>query len=100
MKKKLLTLIISVSLLSACSTIKDKKSDIKLGMTKDEVVSLLGKPVEGEKYCSENVLFYYDGAKWFDGNITSDECLPLVFENDKLIGWGHDFYQSHKKKSW
>ncbi|HRR06782.1 MAG TPA: DUF3192 domain-containing protein, partial [Victivallales bacterium] len=91
--------LFTVSLLFfSCSMIEGKKLLLKSGMSKEEVISLLGKPIEGEKYCRDDVLFYYDGAKWFDGSITSDECFPLVFEDGKLIGWGQDFYQMHIKK--
>jgi hypothetical protein len=98
--KKILVISMLALIISACSTINDKKSALELGMTKERVVTLLGKPVEGEKYCGDNLLFYYEGAKWFDGNITSDECFPLVFEEGKLVGWGQNFYQSYRKKIW
>lgn len=84
----------------SCSTVEGKKSQLRIGMTKEHVISLLGKPIEGEKYCREDVFFYYDGVKWFDGSITTDECFPLVFEGDKLIGWGLEFYRLYIKKDW
>ncbi len=92
--------IISSAMIAACSSVGDRQDSLRQGMSKDEVLSLLGRPIEGEKYCREDVLFYYDGPKWFDGSITSDETFPLVFEKGKLVGWGQDFYQEHRKKSW
>jgi hypothetical protein len=99
MKKIIFALLIPV-FLTACSAIGSKKSSLKVGMSKEEVISLLGEPIKNEKYCVENVFFYYDGHSWRDGSITSDECFPLVFENGKLIGWGKEFYQPYRKKDW
>ncbi len=73
---------------------------LKEGMTKDDVVEIMGDPLENEAYNKKDLWFYYTGAKWSDGNRTSDECTPLVFENDKLVGWGQDFYKQYRQKSW
>ncbi|MCQ8878160.1 DUF3192 domain-containing protein [Pseudoalteromonas shioyasakiensis] len=40
------------------------------------------------------VLFYATHSIHSDGKMTKDECTPLVFENDKLIGVGDTIYQS------
>ncbi|MCJ7555009.1 MAG: DUF3192 domain-containing protein [Ignavibacteriaceae bacterium] len=37
------------------------------------------------------VWYYYTDMKAYDGAITDDELTPVVFENDKLIGWGQSF---------
>jgi serine protease inhibitor ecotin len=34
--------------------------------------------------------------EWFDGRTTEDECLPLVFKNGKLTGWGWDYYEKER----
>jgi hypothetical protein len=39
------------------------------------------------------ILYYYTHRKRFDGKVTKDECTPVVIKNEKLIGWGDDFYQ-------
>jgi hypothetical protein len=39
--------------------------------------------------------WYYIDTKWHDGYTTQDECMPLVFKNGKLIGWGNN-YNNHR----
>lgn len=73
---------------------------LKEGMTKDEVLSIMGKPLEKEIYNKPDVWFYYTESKWSDGNSTSDECTPLVFEGGKLVGIGEEFYKKYRQKKW
>ena len=73
---------------------------VKEGMTKEEVLSIMGKPLEKEIYNKPDVWFYYTESKWSDGNSTSDECTPLVFEEGKLIGVGEEFYKKYRQKKW
>lgn len=73
---------------------------LKIGMTKDEVVAIMGEPIKDERYCKPDVFFYYADPQWSDGNMTSDECMPLVFEKDKLVGMGKDFYKFYRQKDW
>jgi hypothetical protein len=37
------------------------------------------------------VAYYLQGIKKADGQATDDELVPLVFENDRLLGMGWDF---------
>ena len=37
------------------------------------------------------VYYYYTGVKPADLEVSDDELTPLVFENEKLIGWGWPF---------
>jgi hypothetical protein len=82
-------------------------------MNKDEVLKIMGdktvdcvagseeKPIDnpykreliksGERQFE--ILYYYTHVKKKDRKITDDELTPLVFENEKLIGWGWDFFE-------
>jgi len=42
------------------------------------------------------VLYYRTQRIHADDDTTKDETTPLVFKNDKLIGWGHDVLASVK----
>lgn len=44
------------------------------------------------------VLFYHTDVKVLDGAVTDDELTPLVFKDDKLIGWGWMFLEDTAKK--
>lgn len=73
---------------------------LKEGLSKEEVLQIMGQPLVNEKYNTDNIWFYYTERKWMDGNRTSDECSPLIFEDGKLIGWGKDFYKKYRQKNW
>lgn len=75
---------------------------LEIGMTKDRVMQIMGKPDLNEAYLAADkgtlsILFYYTNRKWADGNVTKDECIPIVFKNDTLIGWGDEFYEKTLK---
>ena len=79
---------------------KNQNNLLKLqkGMTKEEVIKVMGEPDFHEVYQSlyGNTLliaYYYTHHLKFDGQITKDECTPGVIKNETFIGWGDDFYQ-------
>lgn len=65
---------------------------LRVGMTKSEVLSIMGEPVKNEIYAQPDLWFYYTHPNWIDGLVTEDECTPLVFKDGKLVGWGNEFY--------
>ena len=69
-------------------------------MSKEEVLVIMGKPLENEVYNNDNVWYYFSTSKWSDGAITHDECTPVFFEEKKLIGWGHKEYNDYKRRDW
>ena len=75
-------------------------ANLNKGMTKQEVTSLLGQPLTDEVYNEPDVWFYYTECRWSDGAITRDECTPVVFENDRVVGWGHDFLKRYRHENW
>lgn len=70
----------------------ENSESLRVGMTKEEVVSVMGEPLKGEAYNQPDVWYYYITTRWYDGLCTEDECMPLVFRSGKLIGWGNEFY--------
>ncbi|MDD3154492.1 MAG: DUF3192 domain-containing protein [Victivallaceae bacterium] len=75
----------------------EKTSKLRVGMTKTEVLSVMGEPVQGENYCEENRWYYYTTPRWFDFQVTEDECTPVLFGSDgKVIGWGSEFYARYR----
>ncbi|MBN64199.1 MAG: hypothetical protein CME20_22800 [Gemmatimonadetes bacterium] len=82
---------------------------LRVGMSKTEVMSAMGKPDIYECFQNLNgkqteILFYYTKRKWKDGTITKDECTPVGIEDGKLIGFGSEmkihitYYESGKVK--
>ena len=82
---------------SGCTAAKNIENSkrLRVGMTKAQVLEVMGRPIEDEAYCKPDVWFYFIETVWADGLTTRDECMPLVFENGKLIGWGNSFYTRH-----
>lgn len=75
---------------SQYSNIENSKK-LRIGMTKQEVLDVMGKPLE-EEFSSPNVWYYYTDTKWGDGFCTRDECMPVIFKDGKLVGWGIDYF--------
>lgn len=64
---------------------------LRIGMTKAEVLSIMGEPVKDEAFNRPDIWYYYYDCNWLDGFITEEECFPLVFNDGKLVGWGNRF---------
>ena len=76
----------------------ENSRNLRVGMTKEEVLKVMGEPIRDEKFCEPDIWYYYNDMVWGDGLVTEDECLPLVFENGKLIGWGNNFRIDYELK--
>ena len=77
---------------------KENSRNLRVGMTKEQVKKVMGEPITDEKFCEPNIWYYYIDMVWGDGLVTEDECMPLIFENGKLIGWGNDFRIDYRLK--
>ena len=104
MKKAIIILLLS-GLLGGCGAVKGLQASanrnqldrLKVGMTTDQVRLAMGKPYKSEFYDSKQVWFYI--TEWqSDGQTTLDEMTPLVFENDILLGWGHNFLYGNSRR--
>jgi len=64
---------------------------LRVGMTKEQVLTIMGPPVQ-EEFSTPDRWYYFVESVWTDGLTTEEECMPLVFEKGRLIGWGNRFY--------
>ena len=69
----------------------ENSAKLRAGMTKDEVRTVMGEPLDAS-FAKPDLWYYFIETRWHDGQITRDECMPLVFKNGKLAGWGNDYY--------
>jgi outer membrane protein assembly factor BamE len=90
-------LIISVLFIAGCGAIKpyevdiqqgnvlDKKTISKLhtGMTKEQVVDLMGSPVLGDAFCENRWSYVYTNQ--INGGKITEQKLDLDFSQDKLV---------------
>ncbi len=67
-------------------------ADLRLGSSIDEIRNQLGSPEMSEAVNTDGrefvILRYRTQHRHSDGDTTRDETTPLVFENDRLVGWG------------
>ena len=101
MKRFYLAAMLTVLFCTGCESINPYKiaekninnaKQLRIGMTKAEVLELMGEPLTGESFNRPDLWYYYFDCNWLDGLITEEECFPLVFKDGKLIGWGNRFY--------
>ena len=74
----------------------DNSKRLRVGMTKSEVLKIMGQPLRDETFCKPDIWYYYVEQIWADGLIAEEECMPLVFENGKLAGWGNHFLTRYR----
>lgn len=65
---------------------------LELGMSVDDVYQQLGSADVSEAFRDSiheyRVLRYRTQHRHSDGETTADETTPLLFEDDRLVGWG------------
>ncbi len=88
-------------LLSSCAffskyTNRENSMKLRKGMTKQEVLAVMGEPLRGKHFNQPDIWFYYIETRWaFDCQITRDECLPIIFKDGKIQGWGVEYYKQN-----
>ena len=78
---------------------KNRNNMLKLstGMSKDELLSVMGKPYQTENYGQFDIWSYRtDMMRNFE--TTEDDLTPIVFEDGNLIGWGSRFAHETVRK--
>lgn len=96
----LILFIAGAAFFSGCTTPSarnvENSKQLRVGMTKSRVLEIMGEPLTEEEYNTPDVWYYYVETVWLDGLTTRDECMPVVFEKGKLVGWGNRFYTQYR----
>ena len=75
---------------------------IELGMSKQEVVNIMGQPYNREAYATpdgQQIEFLIYLTQYTDsGSIPDSDTTPICFFNGKVNGWGRNFYIEQKKR--
>ncbi|GEM_PF-1027512 len=88
--------ILSPAMWSVIDRNRENLNKLRIGMTQEEVRSVMGEPMIGQVYNTEHHWFYYTRTRWSDGMATRDECTPVVFDElGLLIGIGNQFYKEN-----
>lgn len=74
----------------------ENSKKLRVAMTKNEVLEVMGQPLAGATFATPDVWYYFTQTVWMDGLNTEDECMPVVFEDGKLVGWGNPFYTQYR----
>ena len=81
-----------------------KMLSLKVGQTKMEVMNIMGDPTKTESYVLGNgtvVEFYFYRTEGWSNHMLCDadrQFTPVAFQNDKLVGWGRNYYDRVKKQ--
>ena len=69
-------------------------SGLEINTPRSEIIEKMGSPSISEAFNKDGndymVLYYRTQHRHSDNETTKDETTPLVFKNDKLIGWGEN----------
>lgn len=100
-----ITLIATLLLQTSCGISMSARNltnlkQLRKGMTKQQVLKVMGEPLRDEIYNTDNVWYYFTESKWSDGACTRDECTPLFFKKGLLLGWGQKAYKKYRQKKW
>lgn len=106
----LLTVFVAVFSLGCVSSSKllwninkarDRLMELELGMSKQEVLQLMGKPYSREVFTGQNGEMFdfllYITQYTYSGAIPDSDKTPICFRDGKLIGWGWNFYGQTKR---
>ncbi|MDD5005020.1 MAG: DUF3192 domain-containing protein [Candidatus Omnitrophica bacterium] len=111
--KKLIYLFVAVILVSGCASYwnslpwsidnnRKKLMELEIGMTKKEVINVMGDPYNREAYALPNghtLEFLIYLTKYTDsGSIPDSDTTPICFEDGKVTGWGRNFYVERKQR--
>ena len=103
-KKKIIVIFLMLVYLAGCSTTlpqirsvnRERLRKLSLGMTKQEVLRIMGTEAIKAHNKGGEVIGVIDNPykriRHSDGAITDDELTPIVFYKDKLIGAGWSFF--------
>jgi len=67
---------------------------ISVGMSRDEVVKILGKPFGREVYGDDEYLIYETN---YFGKSENERNTPILIRSGKVVGWGRNYYDNTKK---
>jgi len=83
--------------LASCGTVEgvvgsvrnDALNQLQVGMTREQVWGIMGTPSRREAYGNREFLIYMTARNPFSEKL----MIPIAFENDKVVGWGMDYYR-------
>ena len=96
--KKMIVISILTVILNGCyawDTNRDNLNKLEVGMTKDKVLEIMGKPYRREAQGQNEWLLY---PTEYPIGQESDYLTPLFFEDGKLVGWGKNYWTIQEQR--
>ena len=96
--KKMIVISILTVILNGCyawDTNRDNLNKLEVGMTKDKVLEIMGKPYRREAQGQNEWLLY---PTEYPVGQESDYLTPLFFEDGKLVGWGKNYWTIQEQR--
>ncbi len=98
---RLISVLIIASLLCGCASMESAKKNndlmltLETGQTKGRVLGIMGSPSRNETYAinGKNVDVWFYRTSYDIYALEDDNFTPVIFEDDKLAGWGRNLYQ-------
>ena len=73
---------------------RDNMLKLNQGMTKQQVMEIMGKPYQTEAYNGVEFWLYMTEAVTIDDRRVDERVLtPFAFEKGILVGWGRNYYE-------
>ncbi len=77
----------------------EKLLNMKIGVSQEDVVQLMGKPERSEGYNWGSAWLYRTAMTSGIYGTADSDFTPVVFDQDgKVVGWGRNFFSEHVKK--
>ena len=84
----------------AAAANRDNLNKLEVGMTKSDVRDIMGKPHQREADMEYEWWFYLTNNRdlIYGTFYREEDYTPLAFKDEKLIGWGRNFYTEKTKR--
>lgn len=96
MKKAIVVSMFGVFLAGcACDINRENLNKLQVGMTKAQILEIMGKPYRREAQGQDEWLLYETETNtWTE----SDWLTPLLIEDGKLVGWGKNYWTTIEQR--
>jgi len=76
---------------------RNSLNKLEVGMSKEQVTSIMGKPYQRE-VSGEGEYWLYETERKTIYRTPSEYLTPVVFEDGKVAGWGRNYWVEKEKK--
>jgi outer membrane protein assembly factor BamE (lipoprotein component of BamABCDE complex) len=97
MRRIIIGTILCVLVVGCDMVNRSNLNKLEVGMSKEQVTKIMGKPYQREVY-GEEEYWFYETEKKEEYKAQNQYLTPVVFNNDKLVGWGRNYWVEKEKR--